>query len=133
VTGRPWEIRRALRRPLRKAVKAEPRLAVAWRELGVLAEKGSHWTEARRLYERALAAEPDGADTLFDHARVCLRLGDRAAARRSAEHLMKSHPKYAASAYLKGSLLLAEGDRNGARRSLEEFLAQPAPTVSAST
>jgi len=60
---------------LRKAVKAEPRLAVAWRELGVLAEKGSHWTEARRLYERALAAEPDGADTLFDHARVCLRLG----------------------------------------------------------
>ena len=57
--------------------------------------------EAVGHYARALQAAPEDPHALFDHARLCLRTGDRETARREVERLLAAEtgdPRLHASA-----------------------------------
>lgn len=109
-------------RELRSAVKEDPKIAMAWNKLGILAEKENRKDEAIICYEKALEAEPDFADALFNLAKVNLLLGDLEQANQNLERLLKIHPSYPLAYYLKAHLCIAAGDRECARKSLKQFL-----------
>jgi arylsulfatase A-like enzyme/cytochrome c-type biogenesis protein CcmH/NrfG len=111
-------------RELRLALQEAPKIAMAWNKLGILAEKKERKEEAIRFYEKALEAEPDFADALFNHAKLTLILGDLEQARQNLERLLKVHPSYPLAHYLKAHLCIADGDPECARRSLNQFLNQ---------
>jgi arylsulfatase A-like enzyme/Flp pilus assembly protein TadD len=110
---------------LRAAVQADPSLTEAWNKLGVLAARAGRREEARDHYAKAMVADPDNAEALFNHARLSMVLGDRAAAVRDVDRLAAKHPEYPATRYLRAHLLAQDGDAEGARRVLKDLLARP--------
>jgi len=111
------------RAALRRAVEIDPGLAEGWNQLGILSEKSGRLEEARAHYERALAGAQARGDALFNHAKVCLRLGALDEADASLRQLLERHPDYPAGRYLEAQLRLAQGDDAAARRALKRLLA----------
>jgi Flp pilus assembly protein TadD len=115
-------------RDLRDAVAGDPKIVEAWNKLGILAAQGGRNEEARDLFGRALAADADNADALYNHAQASMMLKDRATAERDVARLLEKHPAYPKTWYLKAHLLIASGDREGAKAVVRSFLARPGGT-----
>jgi tetratricopeptide (TPR) repeat protein len=64
----------------RRALAADPRHFGALSDLGVVLHRQERFAEAAELYGKALALDPEHADTRFNLALAQLALGDRAAA-----------------------------------------------------
>ncbi len=111
-------------RELHRAVREDPNIARAWNKLGILAEKKDLEKEAINYYEKALVAEPDFPDALFNYAKLSLLMGNLDQADQILERLLESHSSYPLAHYLKAHLCIADKDADCARRSLNQFLTE---------
>jgi predicted Zn-dependent protease len=97
--------------------------AVALNKEGIAKAQEGKNEEARDLFAKALAADPDNPDALCNHAKVSLMLKDPEAAQRDIDRLDAKHPNFPLTWLPKARLLLTKGDRDGARAVVKGFLA----------
>ncbi len=66
---------------LRAAVQADPKLAMAWNNLGRCLNERKAWGEAREALDRALALDPNEFEALFNRGRCLFELHEYARSR----------------------------------------------------
>jgi arylsulfatase A-like enzyme/tetratricopeptide (TPR) repeat protein len=110
---------------LRAAVAADPKLADGWNQLGIFLDQTGRRPEALDAFSRALAAQPDHADALFNRAKLELLDKNVPEARRDVDSLLKAHPTYPPGRFMEAHVCAAEGNPSGADAALTAFLASP--------
>ncbi len=75
---------------LQQAISANPKLADAYLQMGILYEQQKHWPEGAAMFEKALALNPKLAEAHYRLARAYSRLGKKEQAQRE----MALHEKY---------------------------------------
>jgi len=108
---------------LRAAVTADPGFADGWNQLGILLDRTRRRPEAIDAFSKALDAQPDHADALFNRARIEVLAKDLPAARKDVERLLRAHPDNPQGRFLEANLCVAEGNPGGAKTALTRFLA----------
>src|SRR5262249_19826115 len=109
---------------LKGARAASPDLPDAGDKLRVIAAPSGKNEEARDLFGQALAADPDHADALYNHAKVSMMLKDAATAERDVARLAEKHPGYPSTWFLQAHLLIARGEKEKAKAIVKDFLAR---------
>ncbi|MGI4854185.1 MAG: tetratricopeptide repeat protein [Janthinobacterium lividum] len=79
---------------LRNALKADPKLADAWYELGALQQSQNQWEESSASLQQAIAARPAYPEAHYRLARAYARIGKR----EQAQQEIALQQKYAAEA-----------------------------------
>jgi tetratricopeptide (TPR) repeat protein len=69
-------------RLLDNAIKADPTLADAYYEYGVLRQQRNQWSESKELLEKAISLRPEFAEAHYRLARALAHLGDHEAAKK---------------------------------------------------
>ncbi len=109
---------------LRLAVKAAPRFADAWRELGTVCESQKKFDDARIAYQHAVEANPNLLPAYLRLARLGLDAKDWAAATKAADALLAIDGKHFPEAYLHKAVARYElKDWDGAEKSIGYALA----------
>jgi len=79
ILQRPTETRdtQTAERLLQNALHADPQLADAWYQMGVLQQSRNQWNESATSLENAIALQPDSADAHYRLSRAYSRMGRR--------------------------------------------------------
>ena len=93
---------------LRLAVKAAPKFADGWRELGTVCENEKKFDDARVAYQRAVEANPNLLPAYLRLARLSLDAKDWEAATKAADKLLAIDGKHYPEAYLHKAVALYE-------------------------
>ncbi len=76
---------------LQASIKADPRYADAYFQMGVLEQMQQHWTESAAQLEQSIALNPSGAEAHYRLSRAYAHMGRREAAQRE----VTLHQRYA--------------------------------------
>lgn len=105
-----------------EAVKADPDMAMAWNNLGLLLREEGDASRAAECFEKALENAPDAVEAWNN---LALALEDAGHAARAADALRKAvylQPEHVPALYNLGALEIKLGNRENASRLLEKVL-----------
>lgn len=111
----------AAKAAFQKAVSLDATNKYAWYNLGYLAQRQNHSSDALASYNRAIAADPKYTPAMFNKA-IVLEATDTTAAMDLYQQIVQINPK-ASTAYLRlGLLQLKVNDKDGAAASFASAL-----------
>jgi putative PEP-CTERM system TPR-repeat lipoprotein len=103
-----------------QAVAAAPDNARLWNLKGALAAAAGDAQSALAAYEKALAVNPNHAETRIARVSLLLDLGRKAEVEKDLAHLKQHNPNDPRAGYLRAVFLADRGDHAGARAALQE-------------
>ena len=113
------------RAALERAVELDPDGAAdAWCGLGLAAMQAGDFDDARRLFERTLASEPDYVEAHTNLGRIQVEAGEIAQAEVHLLHATRVHPRFSDALYYLGRAYQAQGRIDEAITQFERTLRQ---------